>query len=233
MNNQWKMVPVEPTEEMLKAFSCNMDGLDELSARNEWRDVLSAAPVPPAGDVECAICLSLGDQCLTCEESEFKDWAEKHFASPDYSQTSTGVYIKDWMRHSFEAWQARSKVVTRLTAELVTQRNHFREQLHDAKNADALQSELTKARELLAQEEDENTVLRGALKDVLDWIDCSQSSAALRSIAQNALDYSATPIAHNVDESCGQDAEAAKGAPSGQALRDLENDLPYDLDGVQ
>lgn len=124
MNNQWKMAPLETTAEMNEA-GCQAymeaDGstwvMHPSSMEHAYNAMLASAPVPPAGDVGCAICLSLGDQCLTCEESEFKAWAEKHFASPDYSQTSAGVYIKDWMRHSFAAWQARSREITRLTAE--------------------------------------------------------------------------------------------------------------------
>jgi hypothetical protein len=75
-------------------------------------------PAPPAGrEVECVICADLGDQCVTCEEAEFAAWADRHFASADYRQTSAGVFIQDWMRHSFAAWQARGKDVTRLQAE--------------------------------------------------------------------------------------------------------------------
>ncbi|SDJ40472.1 hypothetical protein [Pseudomonas abietaniphila] len=98
------------------------------------------------GKVVCAICADLGDQCVTCEEAEFSAWADRHFASADYRQTSAGVFIQDWMRHSFAAWQARGKDVTRLQAEnaALQQRLNVADQL-----VDDLQSELTKARELL------------------------------------------------------------------------------------
>jgi hypothetical protein len=75
--------------------------------------------VPPSGvAVECAICASLGDQCVTCEEAEFAVWADRHFAAADYRQTTAGVFVQDWMRHSFSAWQARSAHITRLQAEV-------------------------------------------------------------------------------------------------------------------
>jgi hypothetical protein len=69
-------------------------------------------------DMECAVCTSLSDQCLAREEAEFKVWADRHFAAADYRQTTAGVFIQDWMRHSFAAWQARSAQVTRLQAEV-------------------------------------------------------------------------------------------------------------------
>lgn len=68
------------------------------------------ASAEPSALVECAICRDLGDQCLECEEAEFVTWADKHFASADYRKTDAGVYIKDWMRHAFAAWQARGAV---------------------------------------------------------------------------------------------------------------------------
>jgi hypothetical protein len=116
MSQEWKLVPVRPTEEMLIAGYATVHP-DQLLV-SAYQAMLAAAPVPPAGgEVECAICADLGDQCVTCEEAEFAAWADRHFASADYRQTSAGVFIQDWMRHSFAAWQARGKDVTRLQAE--------------------------------------------------------------------------------------------------------------------
>lgn len=67
-----------------------------------------SAPVERDERAECAICLDLGDQCLECEEAEFREWAERHFASADFRKTAAGVFIQDWMRHAFAAWQARA-----------------------------------------------------------------------------------------------------------------------------
>lgn len=47
------------------------------------------------------------------ERAEFELWADRHFASADYSCNYAGVYLKDWMRHSFAAWQARAKLNTK------------------------------------------------------------------------------------------------------------------------
>lgn len=59
---------------------------------------------------ECAICRDLGNQCLECEETEFREWADRHFAAADYRKTASGVFIQDWMRHAFAAWQARGNL---------------------------------------------------------------------------------------------------------------------------
>lgn len=45
----WKMVPVEPTDEMILARNDGFgDGTTVAQFRNEWRRVLAAAPSPPA-----------------------------------------------------------------------------------------------------------------------------------------------------------------------------------------
>jgi hypothetical protein len=167
--------------------------------------------LPPAGDVECAICLSLGDQCVTCEESEFKAWAEKHFASPDYSQTSAGVFIKDWMRHSFAAWQARSKVVTRLTAE----RDGLLEKLADTEECYRSAAQRTDLYgEELKSTSDELTKARELLLHMQKYSNKYPTSPIVeykKQIAEVLGSQTANFIACKVDESCGQDAEAAKG----------------------
>lgn len=40
----WKLVPIEPTREMLRRHSENVDGLDEWRAKQDWHNMLSAAP---------------------------------------------------------------------------------------------------------------------------------------------------------------------------------------------
>lgn len=111
--------------------------LERTGSNNLWviyEAMVAAAPKPPASaepsapatfiacrvdescgqsapvehePADCAICKDLGDQCMECEEAEFCEWADRHFASADYRKTDAGVYIQDWMRHAFAAWQAR------------------------------------------------------------------------------------------------------------------------------
>lgn len=70
----------------------------------------SSRSLEQSAPIKCAICHDLGDQCMECEEADFVTWADRHFAAADYRKTAAGVYIQDWMRHSFAAWQARGNL---------------------------------------------------------------------------------------------------------------------------
>ena len=72
----------------------------------EIEKVLSASAEPSTPN-DCAICRGLGNQCMECEEREFREWADRHFAAADYRKTDAGVFIQDWMRHAYSAWCAR------------------------------------------------------------------------------------------------------------------------------
>ncbi|MBV4512681.1 hypothetical protein HU730_021825 [Pseudomonas sp. SWRI22] len=83
------------------------------------------AAQPQDEPVACAICLDLGDQCLECEEAAFVSWANRHFASADYRKTNAGVYIQDWMRSAFAAWQARKSEQPAPVAVALPERRDF------------------------------------------------------------------------------------------------------------
>ncbi len=70
-------------------------------------DAHLSASAEPRAPSDCAICRDLGSQCMECEEGEFRKWADRHFAAADYRKTDAGVFIQDWMRHSYSAWCAR------------------------------------------------------------------------------------------------------------------------------
>ncbi|HEJ1056169.1 TPA: hypothetical protein SLP05_003762 [Pseudomonas putida] len=74
---------------------------------DDIESVLSAHAGPNAPNA-CAICRDLGNQCMECEEGEFREWADRHFAASDYRKTDAGVFIQDWMRHAYAAWCARA-----------------------------------------------------------------------------------------------------------------------------
>ncbi|MBV4514997.1 hypothetical protein [Pseudomonas kurunegalensis] len=76
------------------------------------REVLSASAEPSAPN-DCAICRDLGNQCMECEEAEFRQWADRHFAAADYRKTDAGVFIQDWMRHAYGAWCARGALTSK------------------------------------------------------------------------------------------------------------------------
>ncbi|MEE1922648.1 hypothetical protein V0R50_10370 [Pseudomonas sp. 148P] len=75
------------------------------NARRRIEQELTSSAEPSA--VECATCLDVGSQCMECEEAEFRELADRHFASADYRKTDAGVFIQDWMRHAYGAWCAR------------------------------------------------------------------------------------------------------------------------------
>jgi len=50
MSNQWKMVPVEPTDDMIYAIATRAHCGD--SGKDIWSEALAWSPMPPAGDVE-------------------------------------------------------------------------------------------------------------------------------------------------------------------------------------
>lgn len=86
--------------------------------------------------------------------------------------------------------------VTRLTAErdgLLAEVEEWKRRCqYNADTAHDLQSELTKARELIEELQ-------------------SPDGRRVEAVLDQLYAIFATPIAHNADESCGQDAEAAKG----------------------
>ncbi|MDW3683352.1 Lar family restriction alleviation protein [Cupriavidus sp. CV2] len=50
----WRLVPVEPTEAMLRAHSDNCDGLDPQLAQSDWAVMLAAAPTISFDSPPCA-----------------------------------------------------------------------------------------------------------------------------------------------------------------------------------
>ncbi|MFB4400503.1 hypothetical protein [Pseudomonas inefficax] len=115
-NVQWRVLPTLANKEMEQAGAdAAREYLERNGHNNLWviyEAMTAAAPKAPASTepVECAICRDLGDQCMGCEEADFVTWADRHFAAADYRKTAAGVYIHDWMRHSFAAWQARGNL---------------------------------------------------------------------------------------------------------------------------
>lgn len=66
MSNEWKMVPVEPTDEMLIAgHNCGIAAPETF-----WSEMLAVSPMPPAGDVEVLI------ESLERFESEGEDFVK-------------------------------------------------------------------------------------------------------------------------------------------------------------
>lgn len=88
MNEQWKLVPVEPTEEMEYAIALAVHR-DARSA-DVWAAGLAAAPQPPVGDAQWSYCPECGSDEIHHAEAEHKQCANCHqewFSDIDYSDT--------------------------------------------------------------------------------------------------------------------------------------------------
>jgi len=186
MSQEYKFVPVKPTREMLEAMIAplgyNANGDPEPALFEErYASALAAAPIP---SVESGGGVDFG----------FDD------RSVRVSQEAYSIFI---------AREEGAKAqITRLTAEnarlqdlAIRRKNDQTEMCTEivdlTNNYNALQAELTKARELLqmALPRVKNPVLESAIKQHI----AHQSVPAANFIACNA------------DESCGQNAPAAKG----------------------
>lgn len=179
MNNQWKMVPVEPTPEMYAAAST--DSWEQGLLGAGYKAMLTAAPVPPAGDVEVLGYVSF------VGKDHVRVTLDCHAPTLN-TQVVNRVYATQ-LEADCQALQSERDG---LLAKLETMRRKNNE-LNDTEAR--LQSELTKARELLTD-----------VKEFLAYPDAN--------LMDEVNAFLSTPIAHNVDESCGQDAEAAKGERS-------------------
>ncbi|MCT8191304.1 hypothetical protein KY382_24385 [Pseudomonas monteilii] len=86
-----------------------------ISGHERWLKIeaVLSASAEPSAPTDCAICRDLGNQCMECEEGEFRQWADRHFAAADYRKTDAGVFIQDWMRHSYGAWCARGALASK------------------------------------------------------------------------------------------------------------------------
>lgn len=170
--------------DQLNEGNCHITGQQYL----KW---LNSAPVPPAGDVE--VLAPIG-----------KIFDEKYNSVVFYRGTGDQTKRYHLPGTEFVAHDTAMELVTRLTAE----RDGLLAKLETADKAytvvvdtslqlfedlQRLKSEQTKARQLLARVSNNRNYPIG-------WATQDDVSAFL-----------ATPITHNVDESCGQDAEAAKG----------------------
>ncbi|UZJ58610.1 hypothetical protein OKW98_18710 [Pseudomonas sp. KU26590] len=201
MSKELKTAPLEPTREMLSMGSVSCLGkLDHESIAQLWQAMLAAAPVPPAGDVEV-----LGWRV----ESHSGTCRTNYIQRPDWA------YREDPKVYSITELVDRSEV-TRLTAEReeLTSRLGAEQSMRLAMErlADKRQAELTKARELLAKDRVAFDTCTDMAKQSsrIAWYDEFLLPAKER-LREYFDSQPATPITHNVDESCGQDAEAAKG----------------------
>lgn len=158
MNNEWKMVPVEPTKEQTLAVCMHPD-----LARSLYRAMVLAAPMPPDGDVE-GIMISLKDHKIG------QAALLEHIESLKADRTCLTAE-RDGLRNRLESARARfSRWNGRLIESLRDERAE-NERLSDfgagmQELNDHLQSELTKALEELRLEKLVGAAMQHQAEDV-------------------------------------------------------------------
>lgn len=80
--------------------------------------------------------------------------------------------------------------VERLRADVETMRRKNNEYWHET---ETLRAQLAERDALISELEEDRLRMQEGLKDVIDWIGCSQSTGALRTIAEKALSASSEP----------------------------------------
>ena len=90
----WKLVPVEPTAEMVRAIGIPGSGLYE---REVWAAMLAAAPEAPA------------QASAVDERAAFEVWAKGFYRDVSrLAKYQTGDYKDDDVHDNWQAWQARA-----------------------------------------------------------------------------------------------------------------------------
>lgn len=204
--NQCKRLSDCPADRLAQcrgqAMQARCDALQGLlnKADQQISDLTHAAPVPPAGDVQAAAWLDLEKVSHGMAYATRMKTNHRQTELVDRAHVTRLTAERDGaMRECQRRRDANAGLIEErdgLMAEVARQQNTIdgMNQMH-ADSVAHFQYELTKARELLANCEQSRKF----------WDD---SESALKSALKS--ESAATPIAHNVDESCGQGAEAAK-----------------------
>jgi len=151
MNREWKMVPPADDVEVLGYASIQVESRRVYEIRPPFMPFGQSYIEWSKGSTSKIHCVELVDRAhvtrLTAENARLQAALED--LREDFYLMRQECESAKRNASAFEDRMCDLQVSEgNLKAELVTQCNHFREQLRDAKNADALQAELTKAREL-------------------------------------------------------------------------------------
>lgn len=152
MSDQWKLVPVEPTETMVingfesepdECFSDEevweqyqgMSGCQQAAFRAKlcWAAMLAAAPAPPQGDTQ-----TVG------EREEFTNWVRREWPQAPLNyvrdllpedDSRYGEYCDERIQRAWVSWQARAALSRPDAAEvarLIAERNALQQRLNAA-----------------------------------------------------------------------------------------------------
>ncbi|MFJ3486210.1 hypothetical protein ACIPL1_22835 [Pseudomonas sp. NPDC090202] len=182
MNQEWKLVPVVPTKEMmLNDSACQHHDHDDLSCiqrnmrRGIWDKMIAAAPVPPAGE-EVEVYERMSPKSMVIQRASDGEYVCEMIACEN-------ALVADMLSHGAH--------VTRLTAEnarlqgeieasrdlFETKRRVNRKLRTERRN---LQSELTEARELQEETAAELIRIKASLGVAIEAILAHQSAPAAK-----------------------------------------------------
>ena len=100
IQNGFKLVPVEPTEEMVSEVQ-DLGRIDPDEVEAIWCGMLASAPTPPQ---------PIYDEAK--ERDLFEAYASIHYRLQELPlDFEDGEYIEPDVQYSWEAWEARAKAV--------------------------------------------------------------------------------------------------------------------------
>lgn len=150
MSQEYKLVPVIATEEMIKKVFCGT-AVNMEEAQKQWSSAVMVAPVPPAGDVEVIhqyLCKGLYPRWERLADDEVADAKLQGFEVRELVDRAHVIRLQaDAVRN-----QLADKIVQQQTDINALKRdvqNWGRKACEAADREAALQADLTKARELL------------------------------------------------------------------------------------
>lgn len=179
MSQEWKLVPVEPTAVMISEGDRRFSfGVDKIYAT-----MIAAAPVPPAGgEVEVLACLTSGGKALyfPCPNIEWRDGDIELVDRDHVTRLQADCEALAIMHTQAQVkWCAERDAlkaeVKRLHGRLREEQTYVSEL---AAEHTAMESELTKARELLTHIRD--TTAGYAHREKIDLLIAHQSAPAAK-----------------------------------------------------
>lgn len=172
MTNEYRVVPVEPTEEMLTKFGDNCDGLDLEGAKQQWAALLAAATETnfkglPSRDAYVARKVW---EVVTRLQAEVETL--KTIKARSNETICAVVKERDALKAELEEVKTDFDKAAEIISGLQSKLNSLRKALADtesdvetiAEHNIELQSELTKAREVLTES---LSIMQAILDDVI------------------------------------------------------------------
>lgn len=119
---KWKLVPVEPTPEMIKAganVDCIITGIDEIDAPEDYKRVfmamLEAAPTPAEAPADVAQTIPSNEQL-----AQILDGLDRCWGSESAKREFLRTWIRDWTVHKLSAAPTPAEISTTTNLEQIS-----------------------------------------------------------------------------------------------------------------